>query len=49
MQWRPQRIEVSRAVTSELHRAGWKILDGKASGIKFNGDIIVTSKLFDGN
>jgi hypothetical protein len=31
----------------ELHRACWKILDGKSSRVKFDRNIIVTCKLFN--
>jgi hypothetical protein len=44
-----QGVKITRALTSELHRLRWKILDGEASGVKFNGNVIVTGKLFDRN
>lgn len=41
---RAQGVELVGALISEEHRARRKVLYGKASGIKFNGNIIVTCK-----
>jgi hypothetical protein len=38
-----ERIEVPRAVTSELHLMSWKILYTETVGVKFNGNIVITS------
>jgi hypothetical protein len=41
--WRQlKRVEVPRALTSELHPTGWKILDRETMRVKFNGYIVVT-------
>jgi hypothetical protein len=45
----PQRIEIAGGVTSELHRLGWNILDGKSIRVKLNRNIVITCKLFNRN
>jgi hypothetical protein len=42
-------VEVTGAITSELHCLCAKILDGKTRWIKFNGSIIVTGELLHGD
>lgn len=45
----PKRVEVTRRITTELHRLSWQILYGKTGRVKFNRNIIVTCKLTNGN
>jgi len=47
--WWAQRIELAGALTSEHHRSRRKILNGEAMRVKFNRDVIVTSKFTNGN
>ena len=46
---RVQRIELAGALTSKHHRSRRKILNGEAMRVKFNRDVIVTSKFTNGN
>jgi hypothetical protein len=41
---RHQRVQLTRAVTSEDLRPSRKILDRKTKWIKFNNDVIISSK-----
>jgi len=44
-----QGIELAEALTSEHHRARWKVLYREGSGVKFNGNVIVTSEFGNRN
>jgi len=43
MRWKAEGVEIAAALTSEHLLPGRKILYGETRGVKFNGNIVITS------